>query len=292
MPSLTKLHRLTAQFGQPANLFSGLRVADAFCPDNVILFRRTSTAAFVPSGTSTNYHHRFELVVVLKQSGQARIDDSSWQLQPGECILIFPHQFHHYMDVQQGAIDWLFVTFESAIEKPVLPLRNQPRQLTDASVELLERIAAAYFAPEPDALGVSWHLARLLQILVQSPVLPESRRSAGTTDDSRSVLMQQINDYLKKNLRKAPTLETIAAELGYSATYVRSIFSDKIGISLGAYIRESRLAEASRLLLTTDQSIQEIAENTGFHSLSAFSRAFSSNFGLSPTAYAEQFRKG
>ena len=65
----------------------------------IILFQRNDASALKPEGVTANYHHRFELTVVLEKAGPVRIDRSTFLLHPGECALIFPNQFHHYMDV-------------------------------------------------------------------------------------------------------------------------------------------------------------------------------------------------
>lgn len=78
-------------------------------------------------------------------------------------------------------------------------------------------------------------------------------------------------------------------DLGYSTSHLRAVFNDKIGISLGRSVRETRLAQASMLLLTTKKSISTVAEETGFASLTAFSRAFSRRFGVAPKAYSQNF---
>jgi hypothetical protein len=101
-----------ARLPSPESLFSGLRLTDAFAPHNIIFFKRTHTQALVPEGVSNNFHHRFELVVVLEKGGPIFVGHSSHKLVPGEGALIFPNQFHHYMDVEKGAMEWLFITFE------------------------------------------------------------------------------------------------------------------------------------------------------------------------------------
>lgn len=284
------LHSLVAGVEQPKNLFSGLRRSQGLSPDNIILFRRTHTEALKHTGSVTNFHHRFVLLILLEQGGPVRIGESAYQLEPGECALIFPHQFHHYMDVQSGSVEWLFLTFDLDNPKAITPLRDSPRYLDAIAVELVEKIAVSYLRGLPsDALGVSYHLSKLLFHLTEAPRIPRERCSAHSADDHRDLIVQKINVYIRQNLKKAPSLEAIAADLGYSASHLRTLFREKLGVSLGLYIRESRLAWAARLLLTTDKMVSAVAEETGFTSLNAFSRAFASSFGVAPKTYAQKF---
>ncbi len=288
-----RLHALVAGIEKPENLFSGLRCGQGLSPDSVILFRRTHTEAFKPTGSVTNFHHRFELVVLLKQGGPVRIGETAYQLEPGECALIFPHQFHHYMDVESGPLEWLFLTFELDDPKSIESLRDDPRCLDAVGMELLEKIAVAYLRGLPsDPLSVSYHLSRLLLHLDRAPRLPRERRSIHSVDDKRDLIVQQVNLYLRQHLEKAPSLKTVASDLGYSTSHLRTLFREKLGVSLGLYIRESRLAQAARLLLTTDKTVAAVAGETGFASVNAFSRAFANSFGVAPKAYAQKFSPG
>lgn len=51
------------------------------------------------------------------------------------------------------------------------------------------------------------------------------------------------------------------------------------------FIRETRLKQAALLLNSTDQSISEVAYQTGFSNLSYFTKIFKNSFGVSPSIY-------
>ena len=51
-----------------------------------------------------------------------------------------------------------------------------------------------------------------------------------------------------------------------------------------AYVNEYRLAKAKALLLTTQDSVSEIAVSTGFADNSYFTRKFKELYGISPSA--------
>jgi AraC-like DNA-binding protein len=57
------------------------------------------------------------------------------------------------------------------------------------------------------------------------------------------------------------------------------------------FLTQTRLAAAARLLRETDKSISEIAQACGFYDHSAFSRAFRSAMGVTPSAYREATRE-
>ena len=92
-------------------------------PDNIVFFKRNDTTELRPKRVTNNYHRRFELVV-LEKVGPIHIGEKSYLLKPCEAALIFPNQFHHYMDVAPSEIEWLFITFELGNAEPIASLKN------------------------------------------------------------------------------------------------------------------------------------------------------------------------
>ena len=55
-----------------------------------------------------------------------------------------------------------------------------------------------------------------------------------------------------------------------------------------AYVQQIRLERAERLLLTTPKSIEEIAENVGYHNKGYFYKIFQEKYGMTPSRYRKQ----
>ncbi len=289
-----QLRRLVREIPQPPSLFSGLTIQQSLAPDNVIFFSRRDTALLKPAGVSVNFHHRFELVTVLETAVPARIDRTTYALHPGECALIFPNQFHHFMDVLQGPLEWLFITFELRNSDDIRALQNSPRILDHTASEYLLRLVSEFrrLHGMPDTLEISYALSRLLRHLLTCPALPSDRRDIHSSDDVRDVILESINRYVRAHLSKAVTIADIAEELGYSVSHLRAVFRDRLGVSLGRYMRESRLSEAAQLLQSSTHNVSEIGERCGFESLYAFSRAFRKAYGIPPRTYRQLVQEG
>lgn len=93
---------------------------------------------------------------------------------------------------------------------------------------------------------------------------------------------------MEARLDAPPSVAELAAALGLSRRSLELRFQTALGQSPHAFGRALRLSEARRLVLDTDQPVQEIALATGFGSPAAFSRAFRDEFGTS----ARQHRMG
>ena len=122
--------------------------------------------------------------------------------------------------------------------------------------------------------------------------MPAERRDIHAGTSARDVILEKINRFILDHLTESLTISDIARELGYSVSHLRAVFRDRLGVSLGRYMRESRLSEAAQLLQNSESNVSEIGERCGFESLYAFSRAFRKAYGIPPRAYRQLVVEG
>lgn len=81
------------------------------------------------------------------------------------------------------------------------------------------------------------------------------------------------------------TVESLASEVAMSRSRFANRFSELLGTGPMAYLANWRLQKSLALLDNARLSVQQIAEQSGYQSPSAFTRAFSGKFGTSPRDY-------
>ncbi|MFI5695822.1 helix-turn-helix domain-containing protein [Kribbella sp. NPDC051586] len=86
------------------------------------------------------------------------------------------------------------------------------------------------------------------------------------------------------------SLTELAASLGISPSQLSRRFRTARGITPVSYLRDLRLQQARELLAETDQTLQVIAEHTGYRSAFYLSRVFSAQTGHSPSEYRRTTR--
>lgn len=84
-------------------------------------------------------------------------------------------------------------------------------------------------------------------------------------------------------LDKPWTVDSLASSVAMSRSRFSNRFSEMLGISPIKYLSDWRLQKAMSLLNHSQLSVQQIAIQTGHHSASAFTRAFSNKFGFPPS---------
>ena len=85
------------------------------------------------------------------------------------------------------------------------------------------------------------------------------------------------------------TIKTIAYELGLSQSHFMKFFKNTMGTTFIDYLNDYRLTMVSRLLVSSESSILDIAAESGFDNLSYFNRMFKKRFGMTPREYRKKF---
>ena len=125
--------------------------------------------------------------------------------------------------------------------------------------------------------------ARLLRLARSMPdVRGSSRRDPAL---SRA---DQLACYIARNYHEPLTAETIARASDLHPNYAMNLFRRAFGTTMTTFITQHRISHAQRLLVTTDDSILDIALAAGFQSLSRFNEAFKAVCGCAPRAYRNQ----
>jgi AraC-like DNA-binding protein len=98
---------------------------------------------------------------------------------------------------------------------------------------------------------------------------------------------EHIRHLLLNSTQESPSLETIATRLNTtSRTVQRKLVAEKT--SFQELVDDVRVNVSTEYLLTTKQSIEDIAERVGYSDAAAFSNAFKRWTGTSPSAYRKQ----
>lgn len=102
-----------------------------------------------------------------------------------------------------------------------------------------------------------------------------------------------ILNYIGEHLHTGLNVKQLAQYSNLSTDYFSRMFNEKVGMRPNLYIQTKRVERAQLLLLTTNNSIKQIAAKVGLENFSYFSRVFKSHAGKSPGSFRrEQFKNG
>jgi signal transduction histidine kinase/ligand-binding sensor domain-containing protein/AraC-like DNA-binding protein len=85
-------------------------------------------------------------------------------------------------------------------------------------------------------------------------------------------------------------IETLAREMGMSHSYLYKRIKLISGQSVNGFIRFLRLRKAAEFLITTNDTVSEVAYSVGFSDVKYFREQFTKLFKMKPTDYMKQYR--
>lgn len=97
--------------------------------------------------------------------------------------------------------------------------------------------------------------------------------------------MMTMARFVVENYRSALTVRNVADAAHLTPSHAMAVFRDTVGATIGEYLTMCRVAEAQRLLITTSMPTTQIAERSGFGSLSSFYAHVTAACGMAPRQY-------
>mgnify|MGYP004651044893 FL=1 len=98
-------------------------------------------------------------------------------------------------------------------------------------------------------------------------------------------VVDEIDRGIREHRNEELTLQTLSAGLGYSEFHMTRKFREISGMQFKEYLRNRKLAFALKEIRDTDRRVLDIALDYGFSTHEAFTRAFQSAYGMSPSEY-------
>ena len=97
--------------------------------------------------------------------------------------------------------------------------------------------------------------------------------------------VQKVIAILKHNLAEPPSLEEIGRLVGCSQFHLSRLFTQEMGKTISAHLRDLRMERAAELLREGKMNVTEAAMEVGYSSLSHFTVAFRETFACCPGLY-------
>lgn len=103
--------------------------------------------------------------------------------------------------------------------------------------------------------------------------------------------VKKMKAFVRKHYMESISTADVAESVFLSSNYANQKFVAECGYTVFDYIAKCRIEEAKRLLLETDESIQQISERVGYHTKTNFYLLFKKKTGMAPQHYRNTYRK-
>ena len=107
---------------------------------------------------------------------------------------------------------------------------------------------------------------------------------------TRPIRMAQL--YIDEHYKEQIKLQDVAEYVGFTQSYLSSMFKRQVGKSLVEYLTHIRIQKAKQLLIGGEWNIADVAEEVGFLDVKYFIKRFKKITGLTPSEYRKLFGNG
>lgn len=256
------------------------------------------------------WHHRrmyhmgdYELILCIKGPIYLQIGDRRYTLNTHEVLIVPPFTtFYGYQD-SPGDVDFYWVHFFSQHKEDTLTAdEDDMTEKVKASTSKKRQIFLPQYFKLADYEEATILIHQILSIHNELSFIEERdylvsalliqlyksyfNRPDANEDSSR---INSLKEWIRANMSSDLTVAEIADRSHLNPDYLTRLFKHCTGMTTLQYLNHVKIEVATLLLIRTDMSIKQIADNSYFNDPKVFMRRFKSATGLSPTEYRKSY---
>lgn len=291
----TQYYQKTGPSGQ-SDLFLGMQ----------IIISATSQKRTYPYNFAKHIHKSVEIYLI--HSGQCAMDinNRKFTFQKNDFVIIFPNTVHSlYLDTESSCAfyhihfdpvpftHWFINQNEghalNLVSAMIMPCEHYRHMTADEKISGLVRNIIEETAEENHLFSTAManlHLAELMLYLIKQglPDFSLIADAASHTPEHVRYVSYALS-YIHEHFSGKILIPDIAAHLNISARYLSKIFFHHMNLTILNYINIYRINHAIDLMLNTNLTLTNIAEQIGLKDSQHFSKLFKNTIGIPPNQY-------
>lgn len=198
------------------------------------------------------------------------------------------------LDGRRAATHWRLAG-QLATAYPRVRVESDPVFVKDGDVVTSAGVTAGIdlalsLVEDDHGAGVARDVARELVVFMARPGGQSQFSARLAPHEAKQPVVRRVLDTVGADPAAPHSLESLAATAGVSARHLSRLFRGETGTTPGQYLESVRLEAARALLESGDDTVDTVAEVSGFGSSETMRRVFQQTLGVAPTAYRARFR--
>jgi len=253
-------------------------------------------------------HNEFEIFVVLRGEGIAKIKSHTYNIKEGDVFLINSGEVHAYArnPVSNIVLDrykdsaplFLFTQISNHFLREYFPqIRttvfnscNLRDYLNEDEIKklvgLLVESAKAYFLEDNlYPLKVIGNLARAMTLCYQKVPYEIISEAQKNNLKQKNLRIERIISYIDANFETQIRLQDLAEQENLSPTHFSHLFTSLFGVTFQDYVNIKRMEQCIRLMPNKEKTLLEISYESGFSDPKYMNRMFIKHYGYTPKEY-------
>lgn len=230
-------------------------------------------------------HAFYEFDYLISGESEVSLNGITHKLSGGNMVFLSPVDVHSYKSLNNTFASFISIHFTDLNLPEKLSLANHPASVISCNEELK---AALFLLKKEFDDDLNEYTYPLLKNLLERMVILFLRHTKSIQERPIPREISYAISYISNHFRSPISLEKISKLCGYSEAYFCRQFKEYLGIGFNEYLNKMRLYYAKVLLLSQKISVTDLCYECGFNSPRNFSRAFTAQYGCSPSEYAKQ----
>lgn len=275
-------------------------------PSQIFVIRHLHEKHFDPLWHA---HSEYQLFVVLQGTGTRFVGDSIKAFREDELIFAGPHLPHLwrsddiYFDKASTLTTGGIVIYfnESFLGDHIM----EKEEMTGLKKLFIKSMRGLEYYGHKKTLAIQMikeltqmqgmhsviHLLRILETLANTKEYHyiSSKAYSDGFDQQETDRLNRVYDYVINNFRQKILLQQLAELLHMTPTSFSRYFTMKNNKPLSKFVSEIRIKHACKLLMETEDTIEQICYECGFNTLSNFNKQFKKVMLQKPSEYKKAF---
>lgn len=257
-----------------------------------------------------HWHKEMEIVKILAGVGSFCVNGDWYNASAGDIIFISPYENHSIkrygnetmsidaivFDIEMLAAavpDMCTIKYftplmsgEKAVPVIMRPSNHMYRSFDQSLTSVMFSVSGQEYGYE---LSLKANLMWLFYHIYHYDFIVTKKRE---NEERSHRVIRKVLEYIRQHFAAAFTLSDLAAECGYSDTYLMKLFKKYTGMTCVDYINNYRLTKAGEQLMSPDQQIIDVAISCGFSNISYFNKLFKETYGMTPKEFRREYGCG
>lgn len=276
--------------------------------DNLFHSRRYDSNIFI--NATWHIHPEYELVYIIKGKGKRFVAERVDAIEDGTLTLIGSNIPHFYISTDEyyklknlnavwHVLQFPKSVFPSGMEGSkefqhillLLARSNYGLSFKDSTIkkkviQLIDQINTQHGIHKVISLYTILDLLGQDKNVIQLLNYDYFKSITANKND----IVNKVYEYLINNFKYNVTLDEIANSVSYNPSSLCSFFRKHTQFTIFDCLRDIRISFACKLLINSDQTITQIAYESGYNNLSHFNKQFFQQTSLTPSAYRSMYR--
>ncbi|TVY11743.1 helix-turn-helix transcriptional regulator [Paenibacillus cremeus] len=254
-----------------------------------------------PASMKWHYHKEVEFIYVRSGIHSVHTLNHNYILHPGDIFVIGASQLHSPSKFSEE--DLTYIVLHVDLQPYFDPLMmmyyphfsevRHPLEAFNAMFQEDERlraeVAGCILRIHEEMMEQRKGYEIAASILIRQIFLAMLRGDAlellKAGDSEGAMLLQPVLEHVERHLSEKIEMEEVSELANMSYSYFSKFFKKTIGFTFTEYVNRQRIIRAEQLLLTTTQTITDIAEAIGIENMAHFYELFKRYNGCTPKQF-------